>query len=144
MDSLGDSAVEDRPADIVPQPLVVKHKIANRLWELVPLPPALKPACFPGLATRRSGTCCFDRTGCRAELVSGDVRHSASLARRVRSVTCRPSLVSRGSHGVAARRARLHHRDLAANPGAGMLDGLTRSRIPRVSGFEQVQNVLGA
>jgi hypothetical protein len=45
---------------------------------------------------------------------------------------------------MAARRARLHHLDLAANPGAGMLDGLTRSRILRVSGFEQVQDVLSA
>jgi hypothetical protein len=45
---------------------------------------------------------------------------------------------------MAARRARLHHRDLAPNPGAGMLDSLTRSRIVGVSGIKQVQDVLSA
>jgi hypothetical protein len=138
------SAVEDRPADPVPQSLIVKYKLANRLWELVTLPPALNPTYYLGLAVPCSGTCSLDRIGGRAELVGSDVRHDASLASRVRSVTCCPSLVSRRSHGVAACRARLHHRDLATNPGAGMLDGLTRSWILKVSRFEQVQHVLSA
>jgi hypothetical protein len=45
---------------------------------------------------------------------------------------------------MATDRARLHHPDLATNPGAGVLDGLARSRIPPVSRLEQVQNVLSA
>ena len=69
------------------------------------LPPALKPTYCLGLAVRRSGTCGLDCIGCRAELVGSDVRHGASLASRVRSVTCCSALVSRRSHGVAARRA---------------------------------------
>lgn len=138
------SAVEDRPADVVPQSLVVEYKFPNRLWELLALPPALKPACCLGLAVWRSGTGGLDCIGGRAEFVGSDVRHGASLASRVRGVMCCPPLVSRRSHGMPARCARLHHRDLAASPGAGMLDGLTRSRILRVSGFEQVQDVLSA
>ena len=36
------SALEHRPADVVPQPLVVEDELANRLRELVALPPALE------------------------------------------------------------------------------------------------------
>jgi hypothetical protein len=93
---------------------------------------------------RHSGTRGLDRVGRRAELVGGDVRHGTSLASRVRGVTCRAALVSRRPHGMAARRLGLRHRDLAPSPGAGMPDGLTRSRIVRVSGLEQVQDVLSA
>jgi hypothetical protein len=138
------SAVEDRPADVVPQLLVVNYELANRLWELVTLPPALESTRGLGLAVRRSSTYGLDRIGGRTEFVGGDVRHGASLASRVRGVPCCPSFVSRCPHGMAARRARLHHLDLATNPGAGMLDGLTRSWILRVSGLEQVQDVLSA
>ena len=39
------SAVEHRPADLVPRPLVVEDERADRLRELVTLPPALdRPA----------------------------------------------------------------------------------------------------
>jgi hypothetical protein len=49
------SAVEDRPADIVPQPLVVEDELANRLRELVALPPALESPCALALAFRCGG-----------------------------------------------------------------------------------------
>jgi hypothetical protein len=124
--------------------LVVKYELANRLWELVTLPPALESARRLGLTVRRSSTCGLDCIGSRTEFVGSDVRHGAGLASRVCSVTRCPSLVSRRSHGMAARCARLHHRDLATGPGAGVLDGLTRSWILRVSRFEQVQDVLSA
>src|SRR5438105_1110551 len=45
------SAVEHRPADVVPQPLVVEYELANRLRELVALPPALESPC--ALAARQ-------------------------------------------------------------------------------------------
>jgi hypothetical protein len=124
--------------------LVVKDELANGLRELVTLPLALESARSVGLAVRRSSTRGLDRIGCRTEFVGGDVRHGAGLAGRVRGVTCCPSLISRCPHGMAARRARLHHLDLAPNPGAGVLNGLTRAWILRVSGFEQGQDVLSA
>jgi hypothetical protein len=65
------SAVKHRPADVVPQPLVVKHELANRLRELVTLPLALDSPC--GFALRRSSTYGLDRIGGRTELVRGDV-----------------------------------------------------------------------
>src|SRR5207245_5501003 len=45
---------------------------------------------------------------------------------------------------MATRRASLGHRDLAANPGAGLLNRLTRSRVLRPSRLEPVEDVLRA
>jgi hypothetical protein len=45
---------------------------------------------------------------------------------------------------MATRRASLGHRDLAMRPGACLLDGLTRSRILRLSRLEEVKDVLRA
>jgi hypothetical protein len=45
---------------------------------------------------------------------------------------------------MAARRASLHHRDLATHPGAGVLDRFAWSRILRLSRLEQVKDVLRA
>src|SRR5687767_15676061 len=89
------SAVEHRPADVVPQPLVVEDELANRLRELVALPPALQSPGALARAFRRSSTCGFDRIGGRTELVRGGV--------------C-----------AAGHRARPGHRDLATHPGAGL------------------------
>ena len=138
------SAVEDRPADAVAQSLVVKHEVADRPWKPVTLPPALGPARGLRRAVRRGGPRGLDRVGGRAEVVGGDVRHGARLPGRVRGVARCPALVSRRPHGMAARRAGLRHRDLAAGPGAGMTDGLPRPRVPGVSRLEQVQDVLSA
>ena len=97
-----------------------------------------------GLPVRLSGPHGLDGVGCRAEFVGGDVCHRPGLACRVRGVTRGASLVSRRPHGMASRRAGLHHLDLAPHPGAGMLNGLTRPRVAGVSGFEQGQDVLSA
>jgi hypothetical protein len=45
---------------------------------------------------------------------------------------------------VAAGGARLHHLDLAAHPGAGMLDRLTRPRVLRSNRLETVKDMLSA
>src|SRR4051794_4802767 len=80
------SAVKHRPADVVPQPPVVKYEVANRLRELGPLPPALEAPCVVALALRRARTCGLDRVGDRTELVRGDVRDDPGLAGSVRGV----------------------------------------------------------
>ncbi len=38
------SAVEDRPADVVSQPVIVNDEVADRIGELFALPAALEPA----------------------------------------------------------------------------------------------------
>src|SRR3954453_23696050 len=67
------SAIEDRPADVVPQPFVVEHELTDRLGELAALPSTLEPPCALDLSFRRGCTCGLDRIRGGAELVSGDV-----------------------------------------------------------------------
>src|SRR5216110_2638944 len=73
-------AQEHRPADVVPQPLVVEYELPDRLRELVALPPALEPPCALALSFRRGSTCGLDRIGGRTQLVRGDVRDDCCLA----------------------------------------------------------------
>src|ERR1700681_4894822 len=76
----GLSAVEHRPADVVPQPLVVEYELADRLRELVALPPALESPCAFVLSFRRGGACGLDHVGGRTELVRGDMCDDRRLA----------------------------------------------------------------
>jgi hypothetical protein len=138
------SAVKHRPADVVPQPLVVNYELANRLWELVTLPPALESPCDVALAFRRASTCGLDRIGGRTEFVRGDVRDDSGLASSVRGMPCCPTQVSGRGHCTAGRRASLGHLHLATHPGASMLDRLTRSWVFRLSRLEQVKDMLRA
>jgi hypothetical protein len=101
------SAVEYRPADVVPQPLVVEYELANRLRELVALPPALASPCALALSFRRGSTCGLDRIGGRTELVRGDVCDDRRLAGSVRGMACCPTQVSGRGRCMAARRASL-------------------------------------
>src|SRR6266851_2439593 len=103
------SAVEHRPADVVPQPLVVEYELANRLRELVALPPALESRCTLALSFRRRSTCSLDRIGGRTELVRGDMCDDRRLASGVRGMACRLTQVSSRGHCMAARRASLGH-----------------------------------
>jgi|GEM_PF-6754497 len=130
------SAVEHRPANVVSQPLVVEHELANRLRELVALPPALASPRTLALAFRRGSTRCLDRIGSRTELVRGDVRDDRGLAGSVRGVPRCPTQVS--------GRASLGHLDLATRPGTRLLDRLTRSRVLRLNRLEEVKDVLRA
>src|SRR5258706_1907561 len=138
------SAVEYRPADVVPQPLIVEHELANRLWELVALPPALESPCPLALSFRRGSACGFDRIGGRTQLVRGNVCDDRRLAGSVRSMAWCPTQVPGRSHGMAARRASLGHRDLATHPGARLLNRLARSWVLRPSRLESVEDVLRA
>src|SRR5438046_6045887 len=108
------SAVEHRPADVVPQPLVVEYELANRLRELVALPPALESPRVLALSFRRGSTRGLDRIGGRTELVRGDVRDRRRLTGSVRGMPRCPTQVSGRGVCMAGRRASLGHRDLAA------------------------------
>ncbi len=138
------SAVKHRPADVVPQPLVVKNELTNRLRELVTLPVALESPCGLALAFWRGSTCGLDRIGGCTEFVCRDVCDGPGLASSVRGIPCCPTQVSGRAHCMAARRASLHHRDLTTRPAAGVLDRFTRSWVLRPSQFEQVKDVLRA
>src|SRR5436853_7584679 len=91
-------AVENRPADVVPQLLVVEDELADRLWEPVALPPALESPCGLPRSFRRGGPCGLDRVGCRTELVRRDVCDGRGLAGSVRGMPCCPTQVSGRAH----------------------------------------------
>src|SRR5579859_1059180 len=138
------SAVKHRPADVVPQLLVVKYELANCLRELVALPLAFEPPCGLAPALRRSSACGLDRIGGRTELVRGDVCDGPGLAGRIRGMPWCPAQVSGRAHCVAARRPSLSHCDLATHPGASLLDRLTRPQVLGLSRLEEVKDVLRA
>ena len=138
------SAVEHRPADVVPHPLVVEDELANRLRQLVALPAALASPCALALAFWCGSTCGLDRIRGRAEFVRGDVRDTRRLASSVRGVPCCPTQVSGRAHGVATRGASLGHCDLATHPGAGLLDRQTWSQVRRLNRLEEAKDVLRA
>ena len=138
------SAVEHRPADVVPQSLVVEYEVANRLRELVALPPAFESPDALTRSFRRGGTRRLDRIGGGAELVRGDMRHHRRLAGSVCGVPSGSAQLSGRSHGMATCRAGPGHRDLASRPGTGLLDGLTRSWVLRLSRLEEDEDVLRA
>src|SRR3989440_8780026 len=98
-------AVEHRPADVVPQPLVVEYKLADRLRELVALPLALESPCPLAVSFRSSGTCGLDRIGGRTKLVRRDVCDDRRLAGGVRGMTWRPPQISGRGHCMASGRA---------------------------------------
>src|SRR5439155_23386204 len=103
--STGALAVEHRPADVVTQLLVVEYELADRLRELVALPPALESSCPLALSFRRGGTCGLDRVGGRTELVRRDVCDGRGLAGSVRGMPCCPTQVPGRGHCMAGRRA---------------------------------------
>src|SRR5439155_13850029 len=138
------SAVEYRPTDVVPQPLVVEYDLANRVRELVVLPPALASPGELALSFRGSSACGLDRIGGGTEVVRRDVCDGRGLAGSVGGMPWCPSQVSGRGICVAGRSASLGHRDLAAHPAADLIDRLARSRVLRLSRLEEIEDVLRA
>jgi len=138
------SAVKNRPADVVPQPLVVKYELANRRRELVTLPPALESPRALALAFRRARTSGLDRIGGRTELVRGDVRDGPGLASSVRGMPCCPGQVPGRGHGMTARRTRLGHGYFSTRPGPPEFDRGPRSPVVWPSRLEEVKDMLRA
>jgi hypothetical protein len=76
--------------------------------------------------------------------VRGDVGDDGGLPRRVRRMPWRSTQVPGRSHRTAAGRTSLHHLDLPAHPGAGVLDRAARSRVLGLRRLEAGKDVLGA
>jgi hypothetical protein len=119
------SALKHRPADVVPQPLVIKHELANSLRQLITLPLALESPCSRALAFGCSST----RIGGCAKLVRGNMGGGPGLASGVCGMPRCTMQVSGRAHRVASRCASFHHLDLTAHPGTRMLDRPTRSWV---------------
>ncbi len=142
MRSAGWLTLKYRPAHIIASSLIIKHKFANFIGELFALPAALLLAgllafIFSGRSLRG-----LDRVSCGAEFVRGNVRDHRRLTGSIRGMARSSAQISGRRHCMAARRAGLRHRDLAARPGPSLLNGVTRPRVHRLSLLEEVQDVL--
>ena len=101
----------------------------------------------PAASASAGGACGpggLDRVGRGPEVVRGDVRDAGGLAGRVGSPPSGSTQLPGRAHGVAARRARPHHRQVAARPGPPCLDRLTWARVVGTHGLEGVEHVLRA
>jgi hypothetical protein len=132
------SAVERKPAQLVAQPLVVEHQFSDLVGELGALPMAFQAAGRITLVLSRRRTLGLDRVGRGAQLVGRHMPHCRGLAGCVRGVPGGSAQLSRGSLGVAGRRASLPPRDLAARPCPPEVD---RSAGPRVRGLHRLEVV---
>src|SRR5260370_15341389 len=110
------STVEDRPADLVSQPLIVQDEFANRIRELFALPTALELAGALTLASGGGRTHGLDRVRGSTKLVRGDMRHHGRLAGSICGVPSGSAQLSCRSHCMAACRPGLTHPDLAEGP----------------------------
>jgi hypothetical protein len=96
---------------------------------LCTLPFALKATSFFSPTVKRRRTRGFDRVSRCTKLVCGDMCHHRRLAGSIRGVPSGSAQRSCCSHGMAARRAGLRHRNLTSRPGASQFDGSTRPVI---------------
>jgi hypothetical protein len=140
----GPLAIEHRPTDPVAQPLVIQHKSANRLRQLLTLPAALSSTSTIALALRSSSPRCLDRIGGGAEFVGRNVGDRPGLASGVRRVSCSSGQLSRCGIGMASCRACLSHRDFAACPRSRLLHRTAGPRIQGLDRLEERQHVLSA
>ena len=106
------------------------------------LPVALASPCGVAPALGGSGPHGLDGIGSCSELMRGNMGDDSGLAGGERGVSGSPSQGPGGTHGVTTRGARLHHRELPSRPSAHTLDGLSRSRVRRLSRLEDVEDVL--
>src|SRR6188508_142892 len=137
-------AVEDEPAELVAETLVVEDQLPDRLWELGTLPSALRAAGLRALVLRRCRLRRPDRIGGGTELVGRDVGHGGGLTGCVRRVPGRSTQVPGRTVGMTGGRPSLGHGDLAPRPGAGQLDRPAGPVVPWPSCLEVVEYMLRA
>ena len=138
------SAVERKPAQRIPQSLVVENKFSDRVGKSSALPPALQTARFDAVGFCRGRPRSPDRVRGSAQLVSGHVAHHRGLTGGVRGIASRTMQISGSCVRVAARGARLCPTDLTSCPGTSKIDRATWTGVPWPGLLEVVQHVLRA
>ena len=121
-----------------------EDQFADRVGKSLALPAALAPAGLDGVAGAVGRARSPDCVGRRPQLMRRHVRHTGRLAGRIRRLSGRTDQLARGRHGVAARRAGLHHGDIAAGPRPNHFDGPARSVVARLRLLEVGEHVLRA
>jgi hypothetical protein len=138
------SAVEDKPAQLVAQPLVVEHKLSDLVGELRALPLALQTAGLDAVVLSRCRPRSFDRVGRGSEFVGRHMADRRGLTGGVRGMPWRSSQIPGRGVGVATCRAGLHPRDLTSRPRSPEVDRSTWTIVSRPYQLEVVEHVLRA
>src|SRR6478752_469868 len=138
------SDLEHEPAQLVAEPLVVEHELADPVGQATTLPRALPTSDGFALGLGRCGLRRPDRVRRGPELVGRHMAHRGGLGGGIRRVPCRPAQVARGGVRVAGGRARLAPRDLATGPRASEVDRPARTVVVRPLRLEEGQHVLRA
>jgi hypothetical protein len=137
------SAVEDRPAQVVPQPLIIEHEFADLRSESIALPRALKAS---GICAVTFGSRCAhgsDRIRRRTELMGRHMRNRRRLSSGMSSLAGCAGHLSRCCIRRECSRPALAHRDHATRPGPHQLDRAPRSGVAGPLLLEEAKDVLG-
>jgi hypothetical protein len=138
------ASVERKPAQLVAKPLVVEHKLADRVGQLGALPLALQTAGRHAVVFSRCRPRGLDRVGRGSEFMGRHMAHRRSLAGSVRGMPCCATQVSGRGVRMAGRRAGLCPRDLTPRPCAPEVDRPTWTVVVRPCLLEVVLPVLRA
>jgi hypothetical protein len=137
------SAIEDVPAHLVTQPLVVQHEFSYLAGKLCPLPPALQASSLLSLSFRSRRACSPDRVSRRTQVMSRHVGYRHGLSGGKSHLLCSPRRLP-GRRVSEGGRAGLRHRDLTPPPGTRQFDRAARPVVIGVRELEVVQHMLGA
>ena len=138
------SALEEGPALLVAEPLIVKHKVADLGWKLRPLPPALCTTRAVAIVRVRRSASGPDGVRSRAKLVFRHMSHRNCVSGRSSRFRGGSGSFSGRAVRVKGRSARLSHGDRASHPRARLFDRPTRALVPWVRLLEVVQYVFRA
>ena len=137
-------SVERKPAQLVAQPLVVKHKFSDLVGELSALPLALQTACLDAVVVSRGRSRRPDRVRRGSEFVGCDMAHRSGLAGSVRGIPCCTTQLPGRGVCVTSRGAGLLPRDLTPRPGTPEDDRPPRTIVLRSCLLEVLQHMLRA
>jgi hypothetical protein len=137
-------AIEDRPAQRIPQPLIVKHEFSNLAGKLGALPLALQTTSLHTFSFRGCRACRPDRVCRCAKFVRCHMRHRRSLSSSVSSLPCSTTQCSGSAHSVSGGGTGLRHRNFTAYPGVRLLNRLAWTVIIDLYLLEEMQDVLRA
>jgi hypothetical protein len=135
------STIEERPADLISESLVVQHELADLVRKLCTLPLALHTTRLVTFTWASRRAHCPHGVGGRAQLVSCHMSHgrglSSSMGRLPRGAGNIPGCGVRSERSLTG----LRHRDLTTHPSMGQLNRPPRPVVPWLRSFKEVQYV---
>jgi hypothetical protein len=140
----GQSAIEQGPAGLIAQSLVVEHEIPDLIGKLCTLPLALPAASLVALGFGCHRAHGPDRVGRCTEFVCCNMGHGYRLTRGVSRFPRGAGYLSGCGVCGKGRRASLSHRDFTPHPSACLFDRLAGTVVSGLRLLEEVKYMLRA